>query len=143
MNAWSHLPNAERIDLVLRITRGAARVASRDAARVAAWDAARVAAWVAARDAARVAAWDAAWDAARVAARDAARDAAWVAVWVAARVAARDAARDAIAALVAWDDAGGLLGMPADALKLLAASGHAPAVLLLPFCTLFEKELGL
>ena len=83
MNAWSHLPNAERIDLVLRITRGAA------------WDAARDAAWV------------------------------------------------AIAALVAWDDAGGLLGMPADALKLLAASGHAPAVLLLPFCTLFEKELGL
>ena len=95
MNAWSHLPNAERIDLVLRITRGAAWVASRDAARVAAWDAARVAAW------------------------------------------------DAIAALVAWDDAGGLLGVPADALKLLAASGHAPAVLLLPFCTLFEKELGL
>ena len=99
MNAWSHLPNAERIDLVLRITRGAA------------WDAAR----------------------------GAARDAAWVAAWDAAWV----AARGAIAALVAWDDAGGLLGMPADALKLLAASGHAPAVLLLPFCTLFEKELGL
>ena len=127
MNAWSHLPNAERIDLVLRITRGAA------------WDAARDAAWVATRDAAWDAARFAAWAAARGAVWVAARDVAWDAVWVAAR----DAARDAIAALVAWDDAGGLLGMPADALKLLAASGHAPAVLLLPFCTLFEKELGL
>jgi len=139
VNAWSHLPNAERIDLVLRITRDAAWITARDAA----WDAARDAAW----DAARVAAWDAArdaaWDAARVAARDAARVAAWDAARVAARDTAWGTARCAIEALVAWDDAGGLLGLPADALKLLAASGHAPAVLLLPFCTLFEKELGL
>ena len=75
------------------------------------WDAARYAAWAAAWDADRAAAWAAAWDADRAAA------------WDAARGAARDAA---------WDDCAPILDMPADAVRLLAAVGHHPAVLLLP-----------
>jgi hypothetical protein len=35
-------------------------------------------------------------------------------------------------ALVAWPDSVALLGMPVDAVKLMAAAGHHPAVLLLP-----------
>ena len=130
---WAHLPNATHIDRVLASLAatpelwGAARDAAWIGARVAAWDAA----WDAARGAARDAAWDAAWDAARGAARDAARDA--------ARGAARDAAWDAIAALVAWDDCAVFLDMPPDAVRLVAASGHHPAVLLLPAAIVFSK----
>ena len=75
--------------------------------------------WVTARSTA----WDAAWSAARGAARGAARDAAW----------------DACSALIAWDDAGDLLAMPVDAVRLLAACGHHPAVLLLPAVIAMEK----
>ena len=66
--------------------------------------------------------WDSARDAALDAAWDAARDAAWVAAW------------GACAALVAWDDAGDLLDLPVDAVRLLAGVGHHSAVLLLPAC---------
>ena len=52
--AWSHLPNASRIDQLLAHVKANPHD------------------WHAARDAARDAAWDAAWDAARVAAWDAA-----------------------------------------------------------------------
>ena len=134
--AWDHLPNAKLIDRVLADLRSRPQVwdAARDAARAAAWGAAWNATWGAAWDAARDAAWDAAWDAAL----DAAWDAAWDATWDAARDAARDAAwgaaRGACAALVAWDDASLMLDMPADAVRLLAASGHHPAVLMLPAC---------
>ena len=111
---WAHLPNAERIDQILaHLKQHPDR-------------------WVAAHGAARYAARDAAWDAARYAARDAAWVAAWYAAWHAARAAAMDAAWSAIAALIAWDDCAPILDMPADAVRLLAAVGHHPAVLLLP-----------
>ena len=73
---------------------------------------------------ARAEVWAAAWDAAYYAA--------WDAAWNAARGAAYSAARDAIRALVAWDDCSELLDLPPDAVRLLAASGHHPAVLLYP-----------
>ena len=124
--AWAHLPNAKHIDRVLADVRehpqrwGAARGAARDAAWRAALGAALGAAWGAARDAA----WDAALDAAWGAARDAAWDAALVACY----------------ALVAWDDAGDLLDLPVDAVRLLAGVGHHSAVLLLPACIALNGE---
>jgi hypothetical protein len=140
--AWAHLPNATHIDRVLAhakqhpdrwgaawdAAQDAARAAALDAALDAARDAARDAAMDAARDAAMDAAWDAAWDAARYAAQDAALGA------------ALDAARGACYALVAWDDCAPVLDMPADAVRLLAAVGHHPAVLLLPAVLAFEGE---
>jgi hypothetical protein len=119
-NAWDHLPNAKLIDRVLADLR--ARPQVWDAARDAALDAALDAAWDAARGAARGAAWGAARGAARGAAWGAARVAAWTAAW------------GACAALVAWDDSALMLDMPVDAVRLLAASGHHPAVLMLPAC---------
>ena len=121
-NAWDHLPNAKLIDRVLADLR----------ARPQVWDAARDDAWDAAQGATRDAARDDAWDAAWAAAWDATRGAAWDAAWV--------AARDACAALIAWDDAGLLLDMPVDAVRLLAAHGHHPAVLLLPACIALSDD---
>ena len=120
--AWAHLPNAARIDQILAHLKQ--HPDRWDADWDAAWDAARDAAWVAAWDAARGAAWDAAWDAARDAARGSARGAAW----------------GAIAALVAWDDCAHILDMPADAVRLLAAVGHHPAVLLLPALEILNEN---
>jgi hypothetical protein len=113
--AWAHLPNAKHIDRVL------AHLHAHPDKWSAAWGAARDAAWSAAWGAARAAAWDAA--------RGAARAAAW------------DAARGAAYALIAWDDAGDVLAMPVDAVRLLAACGHPPAVLLLPACIAFESTI--
>ena len=107
--AWAHLPNAAHIDRVLASPREFPEV----------WTAARDAAWTAARDAARDAAWGAA--------RDAARGAAWT------------AAREALLALIAWDDSAVFLDMPPDAVRLVAASGHHPAILLLPAAIVFSK----
>jgi hypothetical protein len=121
--AWAHLPNATHIDRVLASL--AATPELWDAAMDAAWDDARDAAWDAAWDDAR----DAAWDAARGTARDAARDAAY------------NAARDAIAALIAWDDCGVFLDMPPDAVRLVAVSGHHPAILLLPAAIVFNPSI--
>jgi hypothetical protein len=124
--AWADLPNATHIDWVLASLKSDPQKwhVARDVARDVAWGAARDAAWAAALDAARVAARDAArgaaWDAARDAAWAAARDATWTVAW------------DACAALVAWHDCAVLLGMPTDAVRLLAGSGHHPAVLMLP-----------
>ena len=116
--AWAHLPNAAHIDRVLAAL----------AATPELWGAA----WGAARGAGRDAAWGAAWDAALDTALDTARGAAWGAARDAARGTARGVARGAIAALVAWDDCAVFLDMPPDAVRLVAASGHHPAVLLLP-----------
>jgi hypothetical protein len=99
------------------------------------------------------------WAAARDDARGAARDAAWAAAWSVvintprelwgARIReatsgslwgkARAAYLDAAYALIAWDDAGDVLTMPVDAVRLLAACGHYPAVMLLPACIAFES----
>jgi hypothetical protein len=127
--AWAHLPNAAHIDRVL------ASLAATPKAWTAAWDAARDAAW----DAAWGAAWGAALDAARGAAWGAARGAARDAAWTPARSAAWTPARSAIAALIAWDDCGVFLDMPSDAVRLVAASGHHPAILLLPAAIVFSK----
>jgi hypothetical protein len=134
---WAHLPNAAHIDRVLASLAATPKAwtAARGAAWTAAWTPARSAAGDAARDAARGAAWDAAWDAAWGAAWDAAWDAARGAAWDAAR----GAAWGAIAALIAWDDCGVFLDMPPDAVRLVAASGHHPAILLLPAAIVFSK----
>ena len=125
---WAHLPNAKHI----------ARVLADLSARPEVW----AAAWTAARGAAQAAAQAAAWTAARDAAWAAARDAAWAAAWAAARDAALGAARvaalDAIRALIAWDDCSELLDLPPDAVRLLAVSGHHPAVLLYPAVLVFN-----
>ena len=121
--AWAHLPNAPHIDRVLAHTK--AHPDRWRAARGAAWRAARDAAWRAARDAA----WGAAWDAARDAARGAALDAAWDTAW------------GAMSALIAWDDCAGILDMPVDAVRFLAANGHQPAILLLPAVLAMEETL--
>ena len=124
--AWAHLPNARHIDAVLAHAKQHPDkwAAAYDSTWPAARGAARGAAWGAAQDAARDAAWDAAWDAARDAALHA------------ARVTARDACR----ALIAWDDAGDLLAMPVDAVRLLAECGHHPAVLLLSAVIAFNSS---
>ena len=133
--AWAHLPNATHIDRVLASLTATPEVwkATRDATRDAAWGATRGAALDAARDVARDAARDAARTAALDAARTAALDAAWTTTW--------DAARDAIAALIAWDDCGVFLDMPPDAVRLMAASGHHPAVLLLPAAIVLDPSI--
>ena len=48
--------------------------------------------------------------------------------------------RRAATALIAWDDAAGLLDMPVDAVRLLAACEHPAAVLLLPACEAFAEK---
>jgi hypothetical protein len=125
--AWAHLPNATHIDRVLASLAATPEL------------------WTATRDAARDAAWDAAYDATRDATRDAARgaarDDARGAAWDAARGASRYAAWDAIAALIAWDDCAVFLDMPPDAVRLVAASGHQPAVLLLPAAIIFNPSI--
>ena len=125
--AWAHLPNATHIDRVLASL--AATPKLWDAARGAAWRTARGTARGAALGAARGAARGAAWDPALDAAWRAARDAAWGAAW------------DAVAALIAWDDCGVFLDMPPDAVRLVAASGHHPAVLLLPAAIVFNSSI--
>jgi hypothetical protein len=117
--AWAHLPNATHIDRVLASLTATPEL------------------WTAARDAARDAAWRAAW----LAAWGASRYAAWLAARDAARDAARGAARGAIAALVAWDDCAVFLDMPPEAVRLVAASGHHPAFLLLPAAIVFNPSI--
>ena len=107
---WAYLPNAERIDQILAHLRQHPRswVGVPHQTFGPAWTAARQTAWKASK-------WEA-WDGAAVAARGE----------------PRILARAAIAALTAWDDCAPILDMPADAVRLLAAVGHHPAVLLLP-----------
>jgi hypothetical protein len=131
--AWSGLPNAKYIDLVIASLKK--NPASWVAVRDAAWAKARDAVSDAARDMARDAAWDevwdtvwnAEWDAVSDAARDAARDAAWDAVW------------SALLALVAWDDCGYLLEEKPEDVKMLALLGNHAAVLLYPACVALQN----
>ena len=145
-NEWDGLPNAEHIDAILahfeqhRDKWGAALDAVRSAAMDAAYDAALDDTYDAARGTAMGVARANAWDAAGSAARGAAWGAAWGAAYDAARGAAMGAAWGACSALIAWDDAGDLLAMPVDAVRLLAACNHHPAVLLLPAVIALAKE---
>jgi hypothetical protein len=124
--AWAHLPNAKHIDRILAdLGQRPERWVAAPGARDAAWDATRDAAWDTGRDDAWGVAWDAAWDAAWGDTQDAARE---------------DAAWGATAALIAWDDCARLLDQPVDAVRLLAACGHHPAILLLPACIAFAKD---
>jgi hypothetical protein len=123
MNAWSHLPNAHHIDLVLESVKSHPEI-------WATWDEA----WVV--DPSRVAAWNAIWLAAREASWLAYRDAAWNA----ARDAAEVVAWYAAIALIAYDDASKYLDMPVDQLRVWAILSEEPAaVLLLPAVIAFER----
>jgi len=140
MPAWDNIPNAKHIDAVL------AHVKQHPDRWRAAYAAARDAAWYAARDAAWYAARDATYAAIYAAARDAARDAAWDAAgdaaYAAAYAAAWGGAQDACAALVAWDDAGLMLGLPADAVRLFAGVGNHAAILMLPAVLAMNETTG-
>jgi hypothetical protein len=126
---WAHLPNAKHIDRIL------AHVWQHHDRWGAAWDDDVASdAWVAT--------WDMAYDAAWAAARSArtARTDAMVATWQSSPGGTWTAYRGATAALVAWDDCAHLLDQPVDAVRLLAACGHHPAVLLLPACTALTSK---
>ena len=123
--AWSHLPNAKYIDLIL------ADVKSNPER------------------------WNAAYGAARSAARSAARGAAWGAAWGAARDAAigailaliaydADAAYGAVLALIAYDDCVWLLDEKPEHVQMLSILGESPAAILLyPAVIARQKELVL
>ena len=110
--AWSHLPNAGHIDRILADVR----------ANPGNW------AYSAAWDRVKAAAWDAAWDAARSTVRSAVSSAAWAAAWT------------TVLALIAWDEAGDYLSLPADQVQVLAALGDNKAVLMLPAAIAFDQQ---
>jgi hypothetical protein len=136
--AWSHLPNAHHIDRIsadLTVNPGDwhwawHRVRNRAdyAARDAVHSAARDAVYSAARDAALGAVYSAARDAALYAAINAVYSAAWAAT------------ESAILALIAWDEAGDYLSLPADQVRVLAALGDHQAVLILPAVIAFGSQ---
>ena len=114
-NEWDNLPNAKHIDAVLAHARKYPNK----------WRAARDRPWV---------------DAMYAAPFQPKR--AGAAVLEAIEVAdthSHEAVVGSVTALVRWDDAGDLLAMPVDAVRLLAACGHHPAVLLLPAVIAMEK----
>ena len=123
--AWAHLPNAALIDEVLTSLKAHPEkwVAARSAAQNAAWNAAR--------DAARNAARDAVWNAARDAVWNAARDAVWNAAWGVTRDVVWGAADDVISALIAYDDAGQFMKLPAEQFKAMYRLDPHPMYLLL------------
>ena len=135
MAAWAHLPNAALIDEVL------ASVKTNPAEWGVAWDATREIALIAARDAAREAPRGAAWDAAREAPRGTAWTAAWGAVQEAARGSAWNAAWNAVAALIAYDDAGQFMKLPAEHLqRLYRIDPHPMFLLLQPAAIVFDPR---
>lgn len=128
--AWAHLPNAALIDEVLTSLRTHPKkwIAARSAARDTAWSAARSAAWDAVRGAVRDAAWNAVWSAVR----GAAQAVLWAAAW--------DTAWDVIAALIAYDDAGQFMKLPAEQLKAMYRLDPHPMYLLLqPAAVVFTE----
>ena len=114
-NAWDHLPNAKHIDAVL--AHGSQHPDRWPNARSDVYGASYNEDWVVAWCAARSSGWSTS------------RGGAWDA---AVYGAARSAARGPCAALVAWDDAGLMLGLPADAVRLFAGVGNHAAILMLP-----------
>ena len=132
--AWAHLPNAAFIDEVLASLKahpekwstawGASQAEPQAVLWSSVWAAARDAAW----DAARGAAWNTAWDSVHSAARDAPQST------------ARIAAGDVIAALIAYDDAGQFMKLPAEQLKAMYRLDPHPMYLLLqPTAAIFAE----
>jgi len=124
---WSHLPNAKHIDWVLNSLK----------AYSGKWDAS----WVPIKTTVREAAY--------VATVQKGNDAIWHAVWdetfyqVSIYHAAKYAAMNSVAALIAWDDCGYMIGSEVGELKIIAKLGDQKAILLLPACIVFNqtKEL--
>lgn len=127
---WTHLPNAKHID---RILAHAAKhpeewPSSRSYGWNEAWDAAKTVAdavnfppkWD--MTAVRAETWRMFTNAVKPSASDDLRNDAW------------DAVDDAVVALIAWDHAGDLLGLPPDELRAIAKLGVPSALLLLPAC---------
>jgi hypothetical protein len=127
---WDHLPNAPHIDRIIADLRVNPNNWAQAWDRIYSMD--RDAAINAASDAASGAASDAAINAVYSAARDAALGAAYSAAW--------DAAWTAILALIAWDQAGDYLSLPADQVQVLAALGDHKAALILPAAIAFERS---
>ena len=71
--------------------------------------------------------WSTAWDASR----GAAQAVLWGSTWAAARDAARDAAWSTVATLIAYDDAGQFMKLPAEQLKAMYRLDPHPMYLLL------------
>lgn len=135
MTPWAHLPNAALIDEVLASVRAIPEK----------WHVARDAAWTAVWGTARDAAWDTAWLTARDAARDAAwsaaRNVAWGAAQGAVRSTARGAAWGAVAMLIAYDDAGQFMKLPAEHLqRLYRIEPHPMFLLLQPAAIVFTEQ---
>ena len=116
-NAWAHLPNAKLID---RLAADYARQPD---------------------------AWSDAWGQTASLVGKATRDIVWRGTWTEASGADHAATRACVRklesallwrpciTLIAWpEDSALMLDMPVDAVRLLAASGHHPAVLMLPAC---------
>jgi len=118
MSAWSNLPNAAHID----------RVIAHVKAHHDKWASARDPAREADREADREAAWDAVYDADR----HAFSAAVWDAAWGAAGIEVWGPAWDACLALIAWDEAGDLVGKNPQQLIALSYKGVHAATLLLP-----------
>lgn len=133
MTKWSHLPNAQYIDRVIESLKEnpAAWTAACDAAYVAEWVSARTAAFASAK----YSAWDATWYAARYASGLNCSDTTpGVGKVSAAKLAAFEVAQYALGALVAYDNCGHLLDENPEHVKLLAALGVDPAVLMRQAC---------
>ena len=130
--AWSDLPNAAHIDRILKHVKENPKSWTSAAVSnaVDAADAVRDAASAAVSDA--VDAEGVAWAAASDALRDAVYDAAYDAVW--------DTVRNATLALAAWDDCGYLLDAEPHQVRMWAALGHQPAILLLSACVALHAQ---
>ena len=124
---WSGLPNGKRIDFVFAHLQDNPMLwgvrtseVTQDSFPVG-WMAAHEEAWCVILPAGRRDMWYRAWDAVRDFTRsNDLRELVWDSVW------------GAFSALVAWDDCGSILDLPPDAVRLLAISGHQPAILLYP-----------
>jgi hypothetical protein len=133
--AWSHLPNAEHIDRILKdvkVNRGRWLAASTKAETVIEEEVR-----IAAMDEYCRVAWDndisqSIWSALLDSPGRQFRFSSWAEAW--------DAAWDAMVSLVVWDDAGDYLNLSVDQVQELAMLGDKKAILMLPAVLAFEKS---
>jgi hypothetical protein len=117
--AWAHLPNAAHIDRILASERA-------DPAR---WELPLHIRRFELRRSAELDIWASPEPTRRIEALHAAR-----------RAIDSDAGRDACLALIAWDDAGDLMGCAPEGMPLLIGLGYKAAPLLLPACIALNKS---